>query len=175
MLRCSEHGAKVHHWQGEGRIYEIWNWAIQQGKKNGCSTVSILNDDIEIDGESVHRIDMEMGCLDGLALVGWDWTDDEVAEPGIQQVFGSYRKRGIGGFAFMVKPNDVPYIDERFNWWGGDDDLFMGTMAAGHNIGLFMGEKVRHHTSTSATANPQVYDRCSDDRQLLLDRWGETW
>lgn len=168
-------GGFVYVWPGQANIYAMWNWAIKQGRDHNCSSVSILNDDIEIEPESVMVMDMELECLEGLAILGWDYTDRTVPEPEIQQVNGSYRKGGVGGFAFMVKPHDVPYIDERFSWWGGDDDLFLGTAALGHNLGIFWGMKVIHHTSTTASQNPSVYDRCGEDRQLLLDKWGDTW
>ena len=166
-------GGFVYMWPGEANIYEIWNWAIKQGQDHGTSSVSILNDDIRIEPYSIQSMDQEFSLYHNVGILGWDYSGQ--AARGLRFVNGSMRKGGIGGFAFMVQPNRVPFIDERFSWWGGDDDLFLGTNSLGFRLAVHMNHKVAHFTSTSASARPHVYERCEQDRQLLLSKWGDTW
>jgi len=166
-------GGYVFLWPEQANIYEVWNWAIMRAQKAGASSLAILNDDIEIDPDDVYRLDTFLVMNNKLAIVGWDYGQRPLGD--LLYVRGSFRKGGVGGFAFSVKPERVPYVDERFNWWGGDDDLFAQTEANGYRLAIAPGAHVIHYTSTSANANPSVYDRCGEDRQLLLDKWGDTW
>lgn len=166
-------GGYVFMWPDQANIYEVWNWAIKQAQDAGVSSLAILNDDIEIDPADVGRLDSFLLMHKNLAIVGWDYAGRPLAD--LQFVRGSYRRGGVGGFAFSVKPERVPFIDERFNWWGGDDDLFHQTEANGFRLAIAPGAHVTHYTSTSATARPSVYDRCGEDRELLLSKWGDTW
>lgn len=176
MADCVCNGADVKIWEEPANIYQIWNWAIQTGQEQMVSSVSILNDDIDVPPLSVWWIDGSLRQCESLAVLGWDCDHPGSSDLGeIRYVSGTYRKHGVPGFAFAVKPHRVPFIDERFNWWGGDDDLILGAAAMGGRLGVLTGCGVAHHTSTSASARPWVYEGVADDRQLLFSKWGDAW
>lgn len=172
-------GGYVHYWGKDARIYDIWNWALQMGRNFKPSTVSILNDDIQLYPGSVNHLDQVMRSREDLGILGWNCNQDfdapTVAAYDVRIVEGSYRHGGIPGFAFMCHPDRTTLIDERFNWWGGDDDLFKGTVQKGWRLGIVTSEPVKHFTSTSANQRTAVYEGTVADRQLLMDKWGETW
>lgn len=173
MADVVEAGGHVYMWPGEANIYQMWNWSIKQGLEQNCSSVAILNDDVKVNTEDVLIIDGHLRDNANLAICGWDWQ--AIGGSGLRYVEGSLRKGGVGGFAFAVDPRLVPFVDERFTWWGGDDDLFYGTASKGHRLALALGTRVLHHTSTTANKLPSAYNRVDEDRALLLSKWGDTW
>jgi hypothetical protein len=151
----------------------MWNYGIRVGKETGHH-VGILNDDVWLD----HRTILPMSqILDSRrAIAGWDHVHTNMTELiRVQHVRGTYRKGGIGGFAFAVNPKLVELIDERFQWWGGDDDLVNQTRKNGWQVVVGVGLGVIHHYSTSTVQRPVHPDIIAADRALMLDKWGEAW
>lgn len=176
MLKCAQAGADVELWEEPATIYQIWNWAIKQAQDKAVSTLSLLNDDVWVPDRSVNWVDGFLRMSPDLAVLGWDYDRPDAKDPAsIRYVSGTYRKHGVPGFAFAVKPAKVPFIDERFHWWGGDDDLMLGAAAMGSKLGVLVGCGVRHYTSTTASARPWVYDHVNEDRSLLFSKWGDAW
>lgn len=162
-------------WRG---IYRQWNLGIRLGAYLDAPTL-ILNDDIVLDPGAATRM---ADWLDGdYAVLGFDYGRPlwmHLQHPYIEQVFGTYRQCGVGGFAFGVNPRRCARVDERFQWWGGDDDLMHATMAKGERIGLLKGAYVAHPTpSLTANANPHLLPEgwAEHDRALMEDKWGGAW
>lgn len=158
----------------EPGIYWLWNQAVQMGRDTE-ECVAILNDDLEMDARTLEPMESAMWQR-GYAILGWDYVHRNMYNlDRIQPVQGTFRRGGIGGFAFCVHPKLVDDIDERFHWWGGDDDLVYRTIQKGHQVGIAMGLGVTHHPSMSAAARPEVLEHVEEDRLLLRSKWGESW
>lgn len=168
---------RVMRWVDDFNIYAAWNWGIDEARSSGKDTVMILNDDIEIGRGSVKLVHDTLMAHPNHGAVGWDYT---TARPTSdfrngEYVSGTYRKGGIGGFAFGVR-SDSLLIDERFTWWGGDDDLLNKIeRRMGRRCMILRGLGVVHHTSTSTLARPEVLANVGNDRTLMLETWGESW
>lgn len=162
------------HHRGQMNIYSLWNLGIDAGRKQGCH-VAVLNDDVWLDHRTLLPISQILDSTNR-AIAGWDWVHtDQYQLDRVQHVKGTYRRGGIGGFAFAVNPKLVQPIDERFQWWGGDDDLVYQTKRNGYQVVLAVGLGVVHHTSTSTQVRPVPSEVIAADRQLMLDKWGEAW
>lgn len=171
----AEAGGTPLHYRQPVNIYHLWNKGIELARQARSTSLSILNDDIRIGSGSVLAMDQIIQA--GWGAVGWDYLHPDMNNlDRMRRVDGSYRRGGIGGFAFAINPWAPPrLIDERFSWWGGDDDLFNLIREAGFDLGVAVGIGVHHETSTSSNARPEVLARTDADRQLLMDIWGETW
>jgi len=173
IMDCRYEGVEASY-STETNIYTLWNMGIHWGQQVSNFT-AILNDDVEIDGMTLPQMERAL-VTTGYAILGWDWVHMNMCNlDRIQPVQGTYRKGGVGGFAFAINPKLVQPVDTRFGWWGGDDDLVYQTLANGHQVGLAIGLGVVHHHSTSSTARPEVLESIGRDRELLLSKWGDSW
>jgi hypothetical protein len=153
-------------------IYGVWNRILRAGFGE---PVAILNDDVYVDSGAIHYADLYLRHRPGAGIVGWDPDCQTRGTRHDLEVTGTYRAGGITGFAFVIRPVDGIQFDEEFTWWGGDDDIVHQYLQAGYKAVKMVGEPVQHWPSTSANARPAVYSLVDQDRQRLLDKWGETW
>lgn len=171
-------------WQWDVRIpfniYQAWNVGLRMARFHEHSSVAILNDDIEIGRGSVAAVDAALNSHPNIGCVGWNYRAepremDPVHHGPLGYVSGSFRKGGIGGFAFAIKV-DTPEIDTQFQWWGGDDDLFNTIeRRMARRLAILHDAGVRHHTSRSAHARPESMAGVAADRAYMLEKWGESW
>lgn len=167
----------------ERGIYRTWNVAMEMARAAHADFVCALNDDLEIDAYPPLIARMaEAMTTHSLHLASPHYGGD-VHSPGAEvHLFdgsrspGTWRNDGIAGFAWMARAAVAARVDERFGWWGGDDDLVNTMHAEGYRIGQVQSVAVRHHPSTTANASPWITDEViAADRELLLSKWGEAW
>lgn len=164
-------------WRPDWGIYRSWNFGIRAGRRLKCP-VLILNDDIILPAGSASTMIRALGYWPEFGLLGFNYGAHVATPPGVVIARGTYRNRGIGGFAFGVNPGQCALVDERFKWWGGDDDLIQSTLRLGYGTGVLSSATVEHPTpSLTANANPGLLppDWAEHDRSLLLEKWGQTW
>lgn len=159
-------------------IYTVWNQIMDEAQALGVPAV-ILNDDIKIDPFSLGLAEFNLTKLaPRVGIVGWDpnvpvrssW--DTVA----RDVTGTYREQGVTGFAFAVDPSLGVRCDERFGWWGGDDDLVWSVLKAGYRAVRMVDVGVEHGAGgASSSVVPEVLASIEADEALLFKRWGKSW
>lgn len=157
----------------ERALYPSWNTAIRRARREGVK-LAILNDDIALPFEKpiFKALKIWQGCGADVAVLGFDHTD--TVKSGIHLCRGSYRHHGVPGFAFMVDPEKVREVDERFQWWGGDDDLFFQAEADGHKLGRCY-VRVQHSAESTASKRPWTHEVRGEDRALMQEKWGDAW
>lgn len=152
----------------DSTIYQEWN---EFAKTYGATHhLAFLNDDIA----------MMPGTLQAFALAcDTGWQAASVAarpnEPRVDRAWhprlarGTFRQGGLNGWAFMVAKGAYPPegIDDEFQVWYGDDDLFWKMSRAGCRLCVLEGVSVYHETSTTVNSLDWVPAAQAAD----ADRW----
>lgn len=168
-------GADLHSFVLGLGLYEVWNLGIAWGAEAGFDLLCVLNDDIDLHPGAVAILAGLVEARPDVWLAGFDHLC--FAGPAqLHEVTGTYRDGGIGGFAFTVRPQLVPFVDTSFEWWGGDDDLVFATRQAGGVCALALGAHVGHpQPETSAQHYPELLAAKDRDRDRLVAKWGTSW
>ena len=160
------------------KFYKMWNDAWKKSYENGYESVTLLNDDIELHESSLEVAQSVLMADSTIGIVGLNYNrnlaDGVDFKAGFKQCYGSYRKQGIWGCAFLVKSNlwgVVPPIDERYNLWYGDDELFENTIIHGYKIGIALGSPVLHYASTTTLDYPELLAMTGDDAELFYSKF----
>jgi hypothetical protein len=176
-------GVRVMHrpaWRG---IYRQWNVGLRLGWQKNVP-VLVLNDDIVLPPWAPTTMVNVLADSNEWSLLGFDYRAPEGHQNMVSPLAtptptkGTWRHGGLGGFAFGAHPRRCTRVDERFKWWGGDDDLVFSTAARGGKVGVLVGCPVLH-PQPSLTANssgdllPDGWD--VDDNALLHSKWGAGW
>jgi fructose-specific phosphotransferase system component IIB len=160
--------------EGPG-IYPGWNTAIRYAAISRAK-LAILNDDIKLRHERSISLAASI-MLDyepqDLVVLGFNYGIYR-NDPEVSYVNGSYRNGGVGGFAFMVDSTRCPMVDEQFEWWGGDDDLFIQVEKAGHKLGIANTLTVDHLSETTARNHLWTYEARLRDRDRFVAKYGRT-
>lgn len=131
----------------DSTIYEMWNegWAIAQ-KRCKIPCVAFLNNDISISSRFLSTLRDALRADKNLWAV-YPCYDPRTRDrdAGVVYTKGTYRQGGMCGFAFMIKGEaPIDAVDERFQWWYGDDDIAYKIDQAGYKIGRVPKTYVHH-------------------------------
>ncbi len=168
---------RVVHWPGWS-IYEMWNEAIERGIE--YDAVIILNNDVTLSADCITLLaEALQNDAVGLAAPFYQDREDKGRD---EVVHGTLRTFGWWGAAFGVKTQTlkdhaVPPIDERFKWWGGDDDLAEQINKAGLEQRLITGTSFVHLGGGSQTGNtlPWIEEAKAGDKALYASKYGKAW
>lgn len=139
----------VHHVEdfGPTNIYRWWNVGINYAQRHGAEYVAVLNDDLEFDIDFIRQFHTY--------LVG---NNLAVAD---------MHNSGNGGGAAWIM--DLQYglrLDERFQWWYGDTELFKRAINMG-KFGKFVYDGFRHlDPNGNLTEKPELMDLVRQDEEL---------
>lgn len=139
----------VHHVEDFGpvNIYRWWNTGINYAQRHGAEYVTVLNDDLEFDIDFIRQFHTY--------LVG---NNLAVAD---------MHNSGNGGGAAWIM--DLQYglrLDERFQWWYGDTELFKRAINMG-KFGKFVYDGFRHlNPNGNLTEKPELMDLVRQDEEL---------
>jgi len=164
-------------WRRGENLYALWNEGLSFASRLHPSPIAVLlNDDIRIHPETLNTI-VDWMRETGAGIASWNPYQEPEAPGDLwpREVTGTFRQGGIAGFAFAVRCDIGVRADPGFHWWGGDDDLVWSVRKAGFKAYVLDGLGVEHGHAVSASARPAVYEHSEQDRQRLLERWGETW
>lgn len=157
-------------WRPGYTIYQEWNEALNiTGRYEEDRIAVVLNDDIILPELAISNMVEQMQVCPEFALVGFPYKHQ--SEKGIREVFGTYREGGLGGFAWAAWPHRVARVDERFQWWYGDDDLVKRTIAQGERVGMANIRPVEH-VSGSTAAHFDLTNEVARDTALYEELWG---
>ena len=152
-------------------IYGSWNRGILEARRSD-QNVAILNDDIILKPGSLTAAESVMTT--DMGLIGLNYFDPEAEvskNAGVREVVGTYRTTGFGGFAFILPP-DSPFVDERFQWWYGDDDLAERVKQKGGRLVVALGAPVFHPSpSTTGNQHPWTMRAAGEDTVLFRELW----
>lgn len=170
------------------KIYEMWNegWlrSIRSTKNVGDPVnVAILNDDIRVPdsflGSLAHALRAPEN--DDVWCVYPDYTLPLAVGNEVTCVTRTgnttFRKGGMSGWAFMIKGEkhdtaNLPWIDERFQWWCGDDDLAEQIVQCGGEIARVDGLPCEHESEASARLHPELHQVKGEDINRFRGKYG---
>ncbi len=169
-------------------IYQMWNLAWMQALESSFEqeeaqevNLAILNDDISIapfpflatmrhwlrDNPETAAV-----CPDYGRRVAQGFYASNAAET----VSGSFKDGGLCGWAFMFKAewhitHDVPLVDEQFEWWCGDDDLFRQLGMKG-KLRRIPGLPLDHVGGLSEVQRPELQLAKGRDIERFVAKYG---
>lgn len=137
----------VIHDLGPVNIQRWWNTGIAALERRGCTTASVLNDDVVI----------EAGTLDDLSEALHD-TGATLAHPG--------QPGHHVGWAWCLNLAHPVRPDERYRWWYGDNQLYRdATLACG--ITAVPGVRIANvHQNRSTDASTELQELARQDSRL---------
>lgn len=139
----------VHHVEdfGPTNIYRWWNVGINYAQRHGAEYVAVLNDDLEFDIDFIRQFHTYL--------------------VGNNLVVADMHNSGNGGGAAWIM--DLQYglrLDERFQWWYGDTELFKRAINMG-KFGKFVYDGFRHlDPNGNLTEKPELMDLVRQDEEL---------
>jgi hypothetical protein len=160
-------------------IHQVWNFGMDYAAGYGASWAAILNDDVQV---AAHAIPVALSLVDehphrdDIVLVGLDCEHHTALN--LRPAVGSFRERGVPGFAYLIRLDAQLRYDDRFVWWGGDDDLvWRARIGSPHAAQVAEGCWVDHPAggNTSGRHYPELMEAIAGDRELLLAKWGKAW
>ena len=165
-------------------IYEMWNegWSAACSDVEGPVNVAILNNDIVIPEVGfLDTLRHALRCEPDIWAVYPDYRMDVRKHPQgrlpiiLTPTRGTYQHGGMCGWAFMIRGEaPLPRIDERFEWWYGDDDLVRNITARGKKVCRVNGLPLNHRNEATANngENEWTHGAKSRDTKRFKEKWG---
>jgi GT2 family glycosyltransferase len=160
------------------KFYSMWNDAWRMSNEESFDVLMLLNDDIELAGDSIKEAAEVLVNDPSIGVVGFNYNkpvnEYSLDEVRFRRTRGTYKDGGIWGCAFAVKPSTwgvVPPIDERYNLWYGDDELLRNMERHGFTCGIAQNAPVFHMASTTTNMFPELLAKTDEDRVLFQSKF----
>lgn len=172
---------RVVHWQG-WNFYKMWNEALDRAMDYDACI--LLNNDVTLSEHCITKLGSALLWEKDAGIVApfYDGGCCPKDEGHHVRVHGTYRNCGWWGAAFAVCPQrlhdyGVPRIDERFRWWGGDDDFAEQIKLSGLAEMLITGTHFVHLGGGTQTGNTLdwVQEAQQEDKALYKHKYGAAW
>lgn len=171
-VRVALSPGRVHRIDHRGSIYDSWNMGLDFAKALDAVAL-VVNDDVTLAEGAARLVERAFSLDPGLAVVGFDYRCQPGEEFRLDYVQGTYRHGGIAGFAFAVDPTRTDArVDERFEWWYGDDDLMFQVHADGLGLAIARTACVQHVAETTSSRHPWTYEARARDTVRFQEKWG---
>lgn len=159
-------------------LYEQWNYAMQLANTCDFTGIVISNDDVTISENMVSKLEKALYEDDNCWIV-YPAAPQYYHLNGLPQVTnGTKADGGLDGSCFMLKidalRNGLPPIDERFIWWGGDDDLAMSISTFNKTQKRVNDAYFVHQNEGTVSASNQfdhLHEAKLNDKFLLRQKW----
>lgn len=142
-------------------IYQMWNraWKIARTYYQ-FSNLFVLNDDVDLLPQTFNALATILRSNAELAAICPNYNKplkDGIGNSNIEYVTITHGQNGLAGFAFMLKAElEIPYVDENFQLWYGDDDLVKKIHIAGYKAAKAMDIPIAHHGAKSISKLDQT-------------------
>jgi GT2 family glycosyltransferase len=179
-LKCLEFNVEIISSHGD-RIYQMWNKGVVKSMQDeDIEYVCIFNDDLILD----IKQDWFKSLLEPLKEESiWatcgnynHYIHDENLD--YKQVTGTYKDNGFAGFCFAIAKDaflsGLPFFDERFNWWYGDDDFVHNVHKLNKATAVSCKAKMVHIDGGSKTVvqyTPEFNQMVEEDRIYYMEKW----
>lgn len=152
-------------------LAQQWNKAILDAEEIDAFLI-ISNDDIEIFGNIGKQLAEVLHSSEDIAIT---YPAPKVSGSDPVETKGTFGDGGMRGDCFMIKPKlfkDM-LVDERFTYWGLDDDIAQNATKAGYKqMRVYKCAMKSDMQGTSSTDGFEwMLDSRSDDVALLKDKW----
>jgi hypothetical protein len=165
----------------DSRIYEMWNegWRMcEDMSPNQRFNLCILNNDIAIPDNFLatmaDKLRSKKSCWAVYPDYDLKYMTYAPEELKLKETSGTYQHGGLCGWAFMLKGEaPIDHVDERFQWWYGDDDLVRKITAAGGKTCRIVGLPLRHVGEATASngKNDWTHRAKREDEILYNELW----
>lgn len=158
-------------------LHGQWNKALQYAKDNHPCTITLSNDDLEISDMMVSTVSSVINSSNDYWIAyPANMSQHSNKKPLITK--GTKADSGMDGCCFMIKSqalvDGLPLIDERFVYWGGDDDIACNVEAMGKRQ-VRVNTVWVNHVNSATTSKPGfewMREAVASDRILLKEKWG---
>jgi GT2 family glycosyltransferase len=152
-------------------LAQQWNHAIiKAAEMNGNLIIS--NDDVIIEGNLGKELGSVLRLEDNIAIA---YPANKITNFTHQDTKGSKADGGMHGECFMIKPELFidKLIDERFTYWGLDDEIVQNAFKAGYRQVKVNTCSINSDSmGTTGTKDFEwMLDARKDDLKLLKDKW----
>jgi hypothetical protein len=153
-------------------LAQQWNHAILQAAEKNSNLI-ISNDDIDIQGNLGRELSLVLRSDDSIAIT---YPSDKITNNDPVETKGTMADYGMRGDCFMVKPELFVnmLVDERFTYWGLDDDIAKNAEKNGFKqfrVNTCAMQSDMQGT-TSTPGFEWMLNARQDDVNLLRDKWG---
>lgn len=159
-------------------LHGQWNKALQYAADNAPSNIILSNDDVTISDFLVTKLADHLRSNDNFWIAYPANKKQYTGMSNITPTKGTKADGGMDGCCFMIRGealnNGLPPIDERFVYWGGDDDIVQNVAKLG-KLQIRVNEVWVDHQESSTSTTPKfswMQEAVSSDRILLKEKWG---
>jgi hypothetical protein len=152
-------------------LAQQWNHAIiKAAEMNGNLIIS--NDDIDIQGNLGKELSEVLRSEDNIVIT---YPADKVTDQTPKETKGTFGDGGMRGDCFMIKPEIFKdnLVDERFTYWGLDDDIAQTTTKLGYKqLRVYSCSMQSDMQGTTSTPGFEwMLNARGDDTKLLKEKW----
>jgi hypothetical protein len=158
-------------------LHGQWNKALQFALDNHPCNIVLSNDDLDIDEGLVSKLSSALNSSDEY-WIAYPANKLQYNNSEVKITRGTKADGGMDGSCFMIKSEalmaGMPLVDERFIYWGGDDDI-------ARNVESLNKKQIRvnntwsDHINESTSSRPEfkwMQKAKESDRILLKEKWG---
>lgn len=179
-LKCAEFGVEIIDAIGD-KIYSMWNKGVVKSLLDqDIDYICIFNDDLILDVRPNWFKDLiyPLSNENFWAACGNYNPQIHSSESNFTKVTGTYKDNGFAGFCFAVSreayESGLPFFDERFNWWYGDDDFVHSVYKMGNSVVVSNKAQMIHIDGGSKSVvqyTPEFNAMVEQDRILYYRKW----
>jgi hypothetical protein len=152
-------------------LAQQWNHAIiKAAEMNGNLIIS--NDDIDIQGNLGKELSEVLRSEDNIVIT---YPADKVTDQTPKETKGTFGDGGMRGDCFMIKPEIFKnnLVDERFTYWGLDDDIAQTATKLGYKqLRVYSCSMQSDMQGTTSTPGFEwMLNARGDDTKLLKEKW----
>jgi GT2 family glycosyltransferase len=158
-------------------LHGQWNKALRFALDNHPCNIVLSNDDLNIDEGLVSKLCSALNSSDEY-WIAYPANKLQYNNSGIQVTRGTKADNGMDGSCFMIKSkalkDGMPLVDERFVYWGGDDDIARNVEAIGKKQ-IRVSNTWSDHMNENTSSRPEfkwMQEAKENDRILLREKWG---
>jgi hypothetical protein len=158
-------------------LHGQWNKALQFALDSHPCNIVLSNDDLDIDEGLVSKLSYELNSNDEY-WIAYPANKLQYNNSEVKITRGTKADGGMDGSCFMIKSEalkaGMPLVDERFVYWGGDDDIARNVEAMGKKQ-IRVNNTWSDHMNENTSSRPEfkwMQDAKESDRILLKEKWG---
>jgi GT2 family glycosyltransferase len=158
-------------------LHGQWNKALKFSLDNHPCNIVLSNDDLDIEEGLVSKLSSSLNSSDEY-WIAYPANKLQYNNSDIKVTSGTKADNGMDGSCFMIKSeafkSGMPFVDERFVYWGGDDDIAKNVESMGKKQ-IRVNNTWSDHINESTSSRPEfkwMQEAKENDRILLKEKWG---
>lgn len=168
----------IPYWRPDSTVNQMWNDGRNLSRivsRDEPHNVAILNNDIIFGPELITSMAEALRCDDEIWATYPDYLNANAPEQ-ITYTKGTFKDHGLSGWAFLIKGEaNIPFIDEQFIFWAGDQMIEEEIQRAGKKVGRVNGLRCEHIDggSQSWRGNEELQKIAWEDVERFRGKYGK--